>query len=242
VKRLGFILGLVLCWQTFAAEVIPPSPTKHFNDYAGITSRTTAERLDRQLEDFERETSNQILVAVYPKMESESSIDDYVVRVFRSWKVGQKDKNNGAVLFVFTNDRKMFIMTGYGLEGALPDVTCKRIVADEITPRFKSGDYNGGLSAGVAAMIAATKGEYKGTGRTVGRSRNSPPANIWLIIAVFIVIVILSSIFRRRGGYGGGWWLGGGGFGGFSGGGGGGDGGFSGGGGSTGGGGAGGSW
>jgi len=232
----------------FAAEVIPPSPAKHFNDYANVTSKATADRLDRQLEDFERETSNQILVAVYPKMESDSSIDDYVVRVFRSWKVGQKDKNNGAVLFVFVADHKIFIEVGYGLEGPLPDVTCKRIVADEIAPRFKSGDYNGGLGAGVTAMMAATKGEYKGTGRTAGRTRNAPPVNAWVIIAVIIVIVILSSIFRRRGGYGGGWWLGGGGFGGFSGGGGGwsggggGDGGFSGGGGSTGGGGAGGSW
>ena len=248
MKRLSFILGLVLCWQAFAAEVIPPSPTKHFNDYANVTSRATADRLDGQLEDFERQTSSQIWVAIYPKMQSDSSVDDYTVRVARAWKTGQKGKDNGAILFVFVQDHKMFIQVGYGLEGALPDAICKRIVADEIAPRFKSGDYNGGLSAGVAAMMAATKGEYKGTGRVAGGSRNAPPANAWVIIIVVIAILILSSIFRRRGGYGGGWWLGGGGFGGFSGGGGGGwsggggGGGYSGGGGSFGGGGAGGSW
>src|SRR5689334_8296434 len=106
-----FWIGLaVLCSFVFtasAAEKIPPVPQRYFTDYAGVVSPATASRLNKTLEDFERETSNQILAVMYPKMESDSSIEDYTVRVAQAWRVGQKAKNNGAVLFVFVQDRKM---------------------------------------------------------------------------------------------------------------------------------------
>ena len=110
------ILAAIGCATAMAAEVIPPVPKLYFNDYAGVVSATTANGLNHQLEDFERETSNQILVVVFPKMQSDSSIEDYTVRVAEAWKVGQKKKDNGAVLFVFIQDRKMFLQVGYGLE------------------------------------------------------------------------------------------------------------------------------
>src|SRR6185295_9696923 len=116
----------------------------YFTDEAHVVSPATAERLNKRLEDFERETSNQILAVVYPKMETDSSIEDYTVRLAQSWHVGQKDRDNGAVLFVFVQDRKMFIQTGYGLEGALPDATAFDITEYVIKPRFKSSDYEGG--------------------------------------------------------------------------------------------------
>ena len=246
-----------------AAEVIPPAPPRYFNDYAGVISPDTASRLNKTLEDFERETSNQILVAIYPKMQSDSSIEDYTVRVAEAWKVGQKQKNNGAVLFVFTQDRKMFLQVGYGLEGALPDALAKQIIENELKPRFRSGDFNGGLSAGVAAILAATKGEYKGTGRTVaeqhqgGSPAAASPVTILLlgalgVLALFLLIRWFQSgaasngtVYHRSGRSSwGGWPSGGGGWfgGGWGGGGGSSGGGFSGGGGRFGGGGAGGSW
>jgi uncharacterized protein len=259
VKKILAILCGLLCLTAFAAEVIPPVPAKYFNDYAGVVSAGTAAQLNQRLEQFERDASSQILVAVYPKMQSDSSVDDYCVRVFNSWHVGQKGKNNGAVLFVFVQDHKMFLQTGYGLEGALPDVTCKRIIEDEIAPRFKAQDFDGGLTAGVNAILAATKGEYHGTGQTVadrGANHQSGPGGLaFVIIIIFVVLFILA---RSRGGGGGllstaGWmlassggsrWSSGRSGGGWSGGGfsGGGGGGFSSGGGSSGGGGAGGSW
>ena len=262
MKYLGAILLLLgSCFTLVAAEVIPPAPAQYFNDYAHVVSSQTASQLNQSLESFERSTSDQIVVAIFPKMQSDSSIEDYTVRVARAWRVGQKAKNNGAVLFVFIQDHKMFLQVGYGLEGALPDALCKRIIAEQITPSFKAGDYDGGLTAGVQAIMAATKGEYRGTGRTVTESQNlSWPALfvIVLILGVFglIVISMFLAVFRaaRHGwifwgsGWGGGGWSSGswGGGGGFSGGGGGGfsggGGGFSGGGGSFGGGGAGGSW
>jgi uncharacterized protein len=246
VKRLCAILLLAGCVCGFAAEVIPPAPQKYFNDYAHVVSAPVAEQLNQTLENFERESSDQIIVAIFPKMQSDSSVEDYTVRVARAWKVGQKDKNNGAVLFAFVQDHKMVIQTGYGLEGVLPDAICKRIIEEQIAPHFKAGDFDAGLVSGVQSIIAATRGEYRGTGRTVAENsggRAGSGAN-WLPIVVIVFIIIFALARPRRrgffyssGGWGGGGWSSGGG--GFSGGGGGG---FSGGGGSFGGGGAGGSW
>jgi uncharacterized protein len=233
-----------------ASEVIPPAPSKYFNDYAGVVSPGTASSLNAQLEQYERASSNQLLVVVYPKMQSDSSIEDYTIRVAQSWGVGQKGRNNGAVLFVFITDRRAYIQVGYGLEPVLTDALSKRIIENELKPAFRAGGYETGMRAGVGAMIAATKGEYKGTGTTVNDSRNNVGNSSLLKLAGFFVIILLFSFGRRRmsplgalllansassilsSGRGGGW----------SGGGGGGGGGFSGGGGSFGGGGAGGSW
>jgi uncharacterized protein len=262
IRLCRLLAPLVCVWfATFAraAEVIPPAPRDHFNDYAGIVAPSTATQLNNELAQFERDTSNQIVVVIYPHMQSASSIEDYTVRVFQAWGVGQKGRSNGAVLFIFSQDRKVRIVTGYGLEGALPDALCKRIIEDEITPRFRAGDFTGGVAAGTRAMMAAARGEYRGTGQTVaeqsGRSGASSGLPLQWIIAIVFFIVMLAigrrrargnTVYSRRGvwttgpwwGGGGGGWSGGGG--GWSGGGGGGS--FSGGGGSTGGGGAGGSW
>ena len=245
----GCVLALALGGVgACAAEVIPPVPTHYFNDYAGVVSADTASRLDKKLEDFERETSSQILVAIYPHMQSDSSIEDYTVRVAQAWKVGQKAKNNGAVLFVFTQDHKMYLQVGYGLEGALPDALAKQIIDNELTPRFRTNDFNGGVSAGVAAILAATKGEYKGTGQTAGFHIQSFWLGLVLILgglgAVLGCLILFVMLINRLSKGGGGrtyssrrrsGWSGGGG-GSSSGGG------FSSGGGSFGGGGAGGSW
>ena len=245
MKRVCAILLLFFCVRVFADEVIPPAPQQYFNDYANVVSSQTASQLNSTLENFERQSSDQILVAIYPTIQSDSSIEDYTVRVARSWNVGQKNNNNGAVLFIFTQEHQMFIQVGYGLEGVLPDAICKRIIDEQITPRFKMGDYDGGCTAGVQSILAAVQGEYKGNGKTQNdiliyhRQLDSHAVGI----IIFIVVFILISIFSRGGGGGGGFFYTGGGWGGggggFSGGGGGG---FSGGGGSFGGGGAGGHW
>ena len=248
MRRLFAILVLLAGFPLFADEVIPPAPPAYFNDYAHAVSADTAARLNSTLENFERQTSEQIVVAVFPKLQSDSSIEDYTVRVARSWQAGQKDKNNGAVLFVFVQDHKMFLQVGYGLEGVLPDALCKRIIDEQITSRFKAGDFDGGLTAGVQSILAATKGEYKGTGRTAadGRHGINYNANDGTVVLIIVILFFVFYVFLRirmfsTGGiqyWGGGWSGGCSSGGGFSGGGGG----FSGGGGSFGGGGAGGSW
>src|SRR4051794_33535671 len=159
-----------------AAEVIPPKPAAYFNDYAGVVSKEAANRFNEQLAQFERDTSNQVVVAVFPKMQSDDDGAAYTQRVAQSWSVGQKDKRNGVVLFVFTQDRKMFIQVGYGLEGALPDITAFDITENRIKPHFRNNDYEGGLAEGIDLILKAVRGEYEGTGKTV-RERSSGRGN-----------------------------------------------------------------
>lgn len=249
----GFWLALVCaCF----AEKLPLKPEAYFNDYAAVVPAGTASSLDAKLRQFERDTSNQIVVAVFPKLETQSSVQDFTYRIAESWQVGQKDRRNGAVLFVFVAEHKMFIQVGYGLEGVLPDAICKRIIAEQIAPAFKTGNYDAGLTRGVDSMIQATRGEYAGSGKTAGDHRG--PKTFYMWIGFFVLLFILQVwrgkrsgvVYRNSGrsfaggllwgvlsslgnsGRGSGGWGGGGGGGG----------GFSGGGGSFGGGGAGGDW
>jgi uncharacterized protein len=199
------------------------------------------------------------LVVVFPSLPA-GSLEDFTNRTARAWGAGRKDYDNGAVLFVFVADRKMRIETGYGLEGALPDQLAARILDHEVRPRFRSGDWAGGLEAGIDGIIAATKGEYKAP--PVAQQRGGPtPVTLVIVLAFVVLLVFLASqggphlptgrTYSRRGPrrdsshWGGGGWTsgfggggGGGSFGGFGGGGGG----FSGGGGGFGGGGASSSW
>ncbi|CAN5599335.1 hypothetical protein BH18VER2_BH18VER2_08080 [soil metagenome] len=181
-----------------AAETMPSKPDGYFNDYAGVIDPATASELNEQLAQFERETSTQLLVAIYRSMQSESSVADYTQRIAQTWGVGQQGRNNGAVLFVFVADRQMFIQTGYGLEGALPDATAWDITHNVIAPQFKQEDYNGGLRAGVAAMMQAVRGEYKGTGKTRRESEGSSDGGLPIPLVIFLIILFLFMVFRPR--------------------------------------------
>ena len=250
-----------------AAEVMPPVPPRYFNDYTLTVSPQVIEELDQKLADYERQTSNQIIVAVFHKAQTESSIQDYSHRVFTEWKVGRAGRNNGAVLFVYKDDHKIWIEVGYGLEGAIPDGTAKQIIDTVISPKFRANDFDGGMRDGTAALLAAAKGEFTGTGKTMAEERGGRGAKkgipLWVIVVVVVLLFIILSGFTGGGGtgrvydsrgsrnvrtgpifWGGGFGGGGGGFGGGAGSGGfgGGGGGFSGGGGMSGGGGAGGDW
>jgi uncharacterized protein len=242
--QLLFALCLTIsCTRTLlAAEVIPPKPDRYFNDYAHVVSPETANRLNDQLAQFERDSSAQVVVAVFPKMQSDSSIDDYTRRVAKAWDIGQRQTQNGAALFAFIEDRKMFIQTAHGVEGALPDATCFDITERHIKPAFRAGNYDQGLTIGVSLICQAIRGEYTGTGRTVGEGRRQNSRMPIFIFLIFFVIMLIRIIRAQRRGYrysglggpfiggwgggsGGGWSSGGGGgggFGGFSGGGGGG--------------------
>jgi len=256
VSRAGLFAVLVTAAAALssagAADQLPPPPARYFNDYASLVPAADAERLDAKLKAFDEQTSNQVVVAVFPELPS-PSLEDFTIRAAQSWRAGREKLDNGVVLFVFVKDRKSRMEVGYGLEGALPDVTAKQILDDVMAPRFRTGDFAGGLEAAVDAIIAATKGEYKAEPRAAPSQGIDPTVLIIIIVILFIVLRVWGS--RRgwtnytgggwgSGGWGGGGWSSGGGGwssggGGWSGGGGGG---FSGGGGSFGGGGASGSW
>jgi len=257
----AFVLAsLALPVSGFAQPAAPPPPSNFFTDSTGVVAGDVAARLEQRLRDFEKTSSNQVLVVVADRIpEGYTSIEEYTNRTAEAWRVGDKSRDNGAVLFVFVGDRKMRIEVGYGLEGALPDALAARIISDEITPRFRDGRYGEGLLAGVEAIVSATKGEYQPKARTSSPGRTGL---IVLVVLLFFFVGVALPLLREiqeitgsrtysgRGSSRGrrGWgsstgWSGGGGW--SSGGGGsswGGGGGFSGGGGSFGGGGASGSW
>jgi uncharacterized protein len=240
-----------------AEERLPPPPTSYFNDYAGLVPASDAARLEAKLLAFEKQTSNQVVVAVFPELPS-PSLEDFTSRTAESWKAGRKELDNGIVFFVFVRDRKMRIETGYGLEGALPDAIASRILNEQVVPHFRAGDWTGGIEAGVDGIIAATRGEY--TAPPPKKAGGLSPLAVVVVVLFLLLFLWLAShgsrqvydgrTYDRRGWRRGGSWGGGGGWGGgfsgggLSGGGGGsfGGGGFSGGGGSFGGGGASSSW
>ena len=236
------VIALLLSTHVLsAAEVIPPKPDRYFNDYAHVVSPAATLRFNEQLAQFERETSNQVVVAVFPKMQSNDDVAAYAQRIGDSWGVGTKAHRNGVLVLAFIADRKTSIQVGYGLEAVLPDATAYDIRANHINPHFRNGDYEGGLAEGIDLICKALRGEYKGSGKTVReQGRNTPlPPFVFFIIFIFVLMMIARAT-RRRGGYGysgrgggpifipmgfgggggGGWSSGGGGFSGFSGGGG----------------------
>jgi uncharacterized protein len=237
-----------------AEEKLPPPPDHYLNDYAHLLPEAEDHRLDEKLHRFDEETSTQIVVAIFPKLPS-PSLEDFTVRTAESWRVGRKGLDNGAIFFVFVADKKMRIEVGYGLEGALPDALAFRILDEQVRPRFRSGDYAGGIEAGIDGILAATRGEYKAPPRQERRQGFSLAGQVVALVLLLLFIGLVPRLGGGSGGwtygagggrrtrrYGGGpWWWGGGGFGGgggWGGGGGFGGGGFSGGGGSFGGGGA----
>ncbi len=244
---LFFLLSLVGILPLQAGESLPSPPSHYFNDYASVISPAVSENLNQQLARFDQTTSNQIVVAIYPKFFSDSSLDDVAQRLYSSWHLGTKKNSNGVLLLIFPTEHQIRIQTGYGLEGALPDALCNRIIDEVMAPAFRQGDYNTGVMNGLDAIMKATQGEYQGVPTTHPKKRSWWVRLLFSPIGLFFLFMIFTSLLRlRRRGLGAaataGWFMGGGGFGGGSGGGGGGWGGFSGGGGDSGGGGSSGGW
>ena len=238
---LPWLIFLLLSMPAFGLEA-PERPEGRVTDYTRTLSGGEVAALERKLAAFERETTNQIAVLLIPSLAGDS-LEDYSIRLAEKWKIGQKGKNNGVILLVVKNDRKLRIEVAYGLEGALPDALAGSIIRNEIAPRFKAGQFYQGIDAGVTGIMAATKGEYKAPKKRDRRSQTFP---WWGVLPLFMFLGILGMglIGRRKHYHSGGsrGWTSGGGF--FGGGSSGGDagGGFSGGGGDFGGGGASGDW
>ena len=230
-----------------AEDTFVPRLHEHVNDFTNTLEFTEWRTLESLLKRFEDSTSTQIAVVIISSLRGED-ITDLALKIAEENKIGQKEKNNGLLILIAKEDKKIRFEVGYGLEGSLPDALCDQIIRNEIRPRFRDGDFSGGIKAGLDAVIKATKGEYKAENRT----RQKVTSWGSLLVALFLFGMFGFAVLgggRRtgissRGYYRSGYWGGGGGFfggggGGFSGGGGGG---FSGGGGSFGGGGASGSW
>lgn len=233
IRPLLYVLIATLLWCSSAVALDIPRLNGYINDHAGMIPASTELKLEQYLEKFEQTDSTQIAVLTLTSLEGED-LDETSLRVAEQWQLGQSQHDNGLLLFIAKEDRKIRIEVGHGLEGRLTDLLAGRIIDDEISPHFKQGDFSGGIIAGVISMGEAVRGEYTGTGKRPKKKRSSFG---WLMMLLFLAPGLLPFGGRRRrsmfwmgGGFGGG------GFGGGSGGG------FSGGGGSFGGGGASGGW
>ncbi len=153
-------LSVTLLATTFSvlafARAVPPLAGR-VNDTAGMLSRDTRETLEAVLAEFEQRTKTQFAVLTVDSLQGEP-VESFALKVAETWKIGQRGSDNGLVFLIVKNDRKMRFEVGYGLEGRLPDVICKRILDDVVSPRFRAGDFDTGVKAGVAAVISRLAG------------------------------------------------------------------------------------
>ena len=153
------LLSLLVTSYRARAEGLPPAPKSYFNDYAGVTGEAKQHELNERLAKFDKDTTNQVVVAIFPKMDSTLSLDDYTLRIANAWGVGQRGKNNGVTLFVFVRDHTMRIQVGDGLTHVLTDALSKQILDQDLKPHFQKGDFDGGLATGVDSILRIVGGQ-----------------------------------------------------------------------------------
>jgi uncharacterized protein len=197
--RAGF-LALLLCWVSAAhADVAVPPLSGRVVDQTGTLSSADVASLTQTLKGLEARKGSQVAVLIVPTTAPET-IEQFSIRVAEAWKIGRKKIDDGALLVVAKDDRKLRIEVGYGLEGALNDATAKRIIDEVITPRFRNGDFAGGISAGVERIVAVIDGEplpAPPQEKSYRSSSNFDPFNPFLLFAVFVVGGILRATLGR---------------------------------------------
>lgn len=182
MKKTTCIIILCIALVTLHAFAFDyPELTSWVNDYAGVLNSDQKQDLDSILKDFESATTNQIFICIMESLPAETSLEEYVNKLFERWQPGQTDKDNGVLLAIFIHDRKLRIEVGYGLEETLIDAVNGQIIRDEIAPAFKQGYYYQGIRNGINSLILATKKEYH---------PQSQPQDIF-------VVTLLRTIYER---------------------------------------------
>lgn len=228
ITYLAMLCGLLLSLSAIAAEPVFPKLTGRVVDNAQLLSKATEQSLNTQLAAQEQRTGNQIVVVTLPDLQG-FDISDFGFQLGRHWGIGQKDKNNGALLIIAKQERKMRIEVGYGLEGLLTDARSAQIIQQILTPAFKSGDFDGGVKSAVSAMLLIIDGKAPAIKKSEENKKAKAPnrlGGLLLLIAFFMImgggrggrgllggLLLGSALGRSSGGFGGGG-FGGGGFGG----------------------------
>lgn len=206
-KKLAATALLFVAFAAFAKEVPPkPNPAKLVNDYANVLSIAEANQLEQKLTAYFDSTSTQIAIVIEPTLDGDDAFS-YSQRLAQAWGIGEKDKNNGLLIYLSMQEREIRIQTGYGMEGVVPDALAKRIINEFIIPNFKAKQYYRGLNEATDVIMLAASGEYK---YTRGK-KNEQELPGWLIVIIIILVLI---VFSRKGGGGGGfrhmhgpmWW------------------------------------
>lgn len=196
-KKFIIFCSLALCTAIAFAQELPERSTTLVTDYTNTLSAADKQKLEDKLVAFNDSTSTQIAVVIM-RSTGNYDINAYGVQLLRKWGIGEKKKNNGILVLVAISDRKMSIQTGYGAEGAVPDVITQEIIQKDMKPHFKQGDYYGGLEAATNSLMKYMKGEYKAEPKEQASKGGGSG-----FIVIIIIVVILILVFRNRGGGGG---------------------------------------
>ena len=185
----GVVMACFLLVAVSPAAQEVPKLIGRVNDYAQILTPATQRHLEGVLRSFENTDSTQLVVLTVTSLEG-MAIEDFSIRVAEQWRIGQKGLDNGAILLISRNDRKLRIEVGYGLEGKLTDLMAGRIVRDVISPAFKAGNFDQGVVSGVEAMMATVKGEYSAPqgGRRASGGK-SPIGSLLVPLIAFLFII-----------------------------------------------------
>jgi uncharacterized protein len=201
MKKLLFALICCLPFFHLVAKDIPakPNPPRLVNDYAGVLSSEENNALEQKLVAYFDSTSTQIAIVIESSLDGDD-LFDYSQRLATEWGIGEKGRNNGVLIYVAINDRKVRIHTGYGMEATITDALTTRIRQEQINPNFKAGNYFEGLDEATTIIMKAASGEYV---NDHPKGRNSGK-HVPKVIVFIIIIVVLIAVFRGRGGRGGG--------------------------------------
>lgn len=195
---------LIICLALFitgcsSTEKENPKINKRVTDNTGTLTSSEVMKLEQKLEQHEKETSNQIAILIIPSL-NDQAIETVSIKIVEKWKGGQKGKDNGLLLLIAKNDKKLRIETGYGFEHCLPDAVCKRIIDGEITPFFKDKNFYAGINNGLDKIFLAIKGEYTNTTRTTGEKQDIQKAKLLVLIAVAVLSIFGCFAHRLAGG------------------------------------------
>jgi uncharacterized protein len=192
-------LGALLCASLFflpLSAISIPDAKGYVNDYAEMISPDTQSKIEAVLKSFEQNDSTQIVIVTVKSLEGEP-IEDFAIRLADKWKVGQTKKDNGAVLIVSKDDRRIRIEVGRGLEGSLTDLRAGRIIDNIIRPSFKSGNYDKGFADGANAIIASCRGEFKNDKiAKSGKSSNIGGWILFLFVGLYVLTIIISNFSK----------------------------------------------
>ena len=192
-----------------AAITLPPKPDHYVTDRAGVLPADRVEAIDAKLKAFEQSTSTQLIIYVDKKIPDGTTLEEMGAQAIREWGVGQKGKDNGAIVFIFTDDRKMRIEVGYGLEGSLTDARARLITSELMKPKIRAGDYAGAVDAAVNAIMNFTSGEEQKGGRSVAvaqanvaattTNHSSPAIPLLFFFGFGAFVVFMATYGRKRG-------------------------------------------
>jgi len=209
-RKLIILFCLLFLSVGFSARAYysPGKPAGFVNDYAKVLSVQDKSSLEAKLSQFDKDSSNQITVVTINSLQGDT-VENFAVKLFAEWQIGQAKKDNGVLLLIAVDDHQMRIEVGYGLEGALTDAISSQIIRNTLTPAFRANDYYGGINQATDQIIAVTKGEYQPTVTDTSSTgaKMSVPGDLWFYL-IFFGFYLLSTL-RRYLAKSRNWWEGG---------------------------------